>query len=59
MLRFTRRVAVVGAQTFILLFLAATIGIPGDRSPAAKTVSFSLLDSAAGYCNRCEPFLKP
>ena len=52
------RLSVVAAQALILLALAATIGIPGDRGRAAKTVSFSLLDSAAGYCNRCEPFLK-
>ena len=58
MLRFMSRLSVVAAQALILLALAATIGIPGDRGRAAKTVSFSLLDSAAGYCNRCEPFLK-
>ncbi len=56
--RFTRRLAAIGAQTLLLLFLAATIGIPGDPGPAAKTVSPDTLD-AGSYCGRCEPFLEP
>ena len=51
------RLSVVAAQALILLALAATIGIPGDSGPAAKTALPDILD-AGSYCSRCEPFLE-